>query len=353
MRYTGETCPVCHAVFTEDDDIVVCPDCGTPHHRKCYLKNKDCANTALHTSGFTWTPSAEKTVPNDTAGMQTPAEAYPKGPAVQTNTHVPAQHDGHRIVFCPQCGAQNAAEEPVCTECGARLYNTQNQPFSPPIQLPDMTARPFYARGTVISPTDIIDGNTVGDTAEYVRTSTERYIPKFYKLDKSGKKLSWNWAAFFFSPFWFFYRKLYAAGGILLALMLVVTGATMTPRYLQAFSAYAEIVMQSAEEGQTYTESFAAAAPAVQALAELPETQIQRYAVFLLHLFSALAANYLYKRKTGKDIAALRAQHPSPQEYRFLLFRRGGTSLAMGAASAMIYVLGMQVLLNLLMRFLL
>ena len=39
MRYTGETCPVCNKVFQEDDDIVVCPDCGTPHHRKCYLKN--------------------------------------------------------------------------------------------------------------------------------------------------------------------------------------------------------------------------------------------------------------------------------------------------------------------------
>ena len=31
MRYTGETCPVCNQVFQEDDDIVVCPDCGTPH----------------------------------------------------------------------------------------------------------------------------------------------------------------------------------------------------------------------------------------------------------------------------------------------------------------------------------
>ena len=58
-----------------------------------------------------------------------------------------AQSDGHHIVFCPQCGAQNAAEEPVCTECGARLYNMQNQPFSPPIQ--DITRLPERVRDDI------------------------------------------------------------------------------------------------------------------------------------------------------------------------------------------------------------
>lgn len=344
MRYTGQTCPICHTVFTEDDDVVVCPECGTPHHRKCYLQNNICANAERHTEDFVWSPSE-----TDAAA----AEAQPTNVPPTANSAPSAPHNGHRIVFCPQCGAQNAAEEPVCTECGARLYNMQNQPFSPQIQLPDMTARPFYANGTIISPTDTVDGNPVGDTAEYVRTSAERYIPKFYKLDKSGKKLSWNWAAFFFSPCWFFYRKLYAVGGILLALFLVITGATMTPRYLQALSAYAEVVMQSAEDGLTYEEALSTAAPAIQTLAELPETRIQNGTMFFLHLFSGLAANYLYKKKVGKDILHLREQKTSPEEYRFLLFRRGGTSLAMGAASAVIYVFGMQMLLNLLLRFLL
>lgn len=342
MRYTGQTCPICHAVFAEDDDVVVCPECGTPHHRKCYLNNKDCANAALHTGGFTWTPSVSET--------QTETAEPVTNPAPVPNA---AQHDGHRIVFCPQCGAQNAAEEPVCTQCGTRLYNTQNQPYSPQIQLPDMTARPFYAHGTVIAPTDTIDGNTVGDTAEYVRTSAERYIPKFYRLDKSDKKLSWNWAAFFFSPCWFFYRKLYAVGGILLALLLVITGATMTPRYIQATLDYQTVVLQAAEDGKTFLEAVDASTPEYAALQQLPETQIRYYASVFLHLFSGLAANYLYKKKVGKDIQHLRAQKPSPEEYRFLLFRRGGTSLAMGIASAAIYFFGMQILLNLLLRFLL
>lgn len=348
MRYTGETCSVCHAVFTDDDDIVVCPECGTPHHRKCYLENKDCANAARHAEDFVWTPAVARTAQADPAVADTPAETPPAESLPKS-----AQPDGHHIVFCPQCGAQNAAEEPVCTECGARLYNMQNQPFSPPIQLPDMSARPFYANGTVIAPTDTLDGNTVGDTAEYVRFHADRYIPKFYALEKSGKKLSWNWAAFLFSPFWFFYRKLYAVGGILLALMLVVTGATMTPRYMQANIEFQEAFLQAAEDGKTFLEAVDAATPAYRAVRQLPEAQIQYYSSVLIHLFSALAANYLYKKKTGKDIAALRAQHPKPQEYRFFLFRRGGTSILMAFASFMILMSGEQILFNIFSGFLL
>lgn len=37
-RYTGNHCPVCEQAFTDEDDIVVCPDCGTPYHRACWQK---------------------------------------------------------------------------------------------------------------------------------------------------------------------------------------------------------------------------------------------------------------------------------------------------------------------------
>ena len=110
-KYTGNTCPVCHKKFTADDDIVVCPDCGTPHHRKCYLKNKHCANEALHQSGFVWVPTAapetmaqpENTVPQ-AFGQQPPYGQTPD--------------DGHKIVFCPNCGKPLPAGAKFCSECG-------------------------------------------------------------------------------------------------------------------------------------------------------------------------------------------------------------------------------------------
>ena len=53
-KYTGNTCPVCHKKFTADDDIVVCPDCGTPYHRACWPK-EGCVHAAQHGS-FEWLP---------------------------------------------------------------------------------------------------------------------------------------------------------------------------------------------------------------------------------------------------------------------------------------------------------
>ncbi len=53
-RFTDKLCPVCRIRFTEIDDVVVCPDCGTPHHRSCYAENGSCGVEQYHSAGFTW-----------------------------------------------------------------------------------------------------------------------------------------------------------------------------------------------------------------------------------------------------------------------------------------------------------
>ena len=57
FRFTNEKCPVCNNTFEHDDDIVVCPECGTPHHRECYIENKSCANNHKHSEDFRWEPA--------------------------------------------------------------------------------------------------------------------------------------------------------------------------------------------------------------------------------------------------------------------------------------------------------
>ena len=42
MNYKGVSCPVCGQEFKEGDDIVVCPECGAPHHRSCYKQLGNC-----------------------------------------------------------------------------------------------------------------------------------------------------------------------------------------------------------------------------------------------------------------------------------------------------------------------
>ncbi len=65
------------------------------------------------------------------------------------------------------------------------------------------------------------------DLAEFFGPNAERYLARYEKLREKrsqGKQhfLSWNWAAFLLGFAWFFYRKMYAAGAVLLALPLVL-----------------------------------------------------------------------------------------------------------------------------------
>ena len=47
-------CPYCLKPFQENDDVVVCPDCGTPAHRACWKQNGHCLYENKHASGFVW-----------------------------------------------------------------------------------------------------------------------------------------------------------------------------------------------------------------------------------------------------------------------------------------------------------
>ena len=106
MDYRGQHCPICGKEFCDGDDIVVCPECGTPYHRECYKTAGHCVNEERHGESFEWKP-------------ETAPYKEEKTPNVGQN----ANDDGHKVVFCPVCGRENPAEEPNCLNCGARLYN--------------------------------------------------------------------------------------------------------------------------------------------------------------------------------------------------------------------------------------
>ena len=56
MDYRGQHCPICGKEFCDGDDIVVCPECGTPYHRECYKTAGHCVNEERHGESFEWKP---------------------------------------------------------------------------------------------------------------------------------------------------------------------------------------------------------------------------------------------------------------------------------------------------------
>lgn len=52
MDFYKYKCPVCNKQFKEGDDIVVCPECGTPHHRECYEQEEHCFYQDKHYTKF-------------------------------------------------------------------------------------------------------------------------------------------------------------------------------------------------------------------------------------------------------------------------------------------------------------
>lgn len=82
-RFTNKKCPVCRAPFTDNADIVVCPKCGTPHHRACWLQNNRCGVEKYHEQGFVWNgflpDETTQPAPSDTENSDPHKAVYPAG----------------------------------------------------------------------------------------------------------------------------------------------------------------------------------------------------------------------------------------------------------------------------------
>ena len=112
MKYTGIPCAACGKKFTAEDDVVVCPECGTPYHRACYKELGHCVNEARHAEGYVWQP------PKAAPGPSVPLEEQPHAPQNKT--------DGEGYVMCSRCGTVNPAGQERCDLCGYCLLYTSD-----------------------------------------------------------------------------------------------------------------------------------------------------------------------------------------------------------------------------------
>lgn len=118
MDYTNKICSVCGADFKEDDDIVVCPECATPHHRECWFANGKCINSDKHADGFVWTADSKASENINTDQPETDQH---------TETVFDFESDS-QVRICHVCSSENPADATHCGNCGAFFGETQEQP---------------------------------------------------------------------------------------------------------------------------------------------------------------------------------------------------------------------------------
>ncbi len=358
MNYENLNCPVCNNKFQDGEDIVVCPVCATPQHRECWQLNGRCANDDLHESGFVWKrenpvsapeTEAEETVENadnsdvkscHICGSENPEDALHCGNCGALFGEENQQNISKKCAFC---GKENSDDARHCNQCGAPLGYKGNQ----------------YIFGTDIEASEKIGENTAEDLAVFVQASAKRYLPKFKKFE-SGKKLSFNFAAFFFSPYWFFYRKLYKAG--VFFLVAFVTASILLSGFAEDIMVATADYAQSAIviEGNYYGEAEEISDLSEEDLTEMSqalEKEMKKMLVkirkpFLimlgvttvLRLICALIADKLYYKKILDDMKLIGETVEDKGMKRLMIARRGGLSpLAFGAS-----LLGETALVNLL-----
>lgn len=353
MNYFNTPCPVCGEPLKKDDDIVVCPECATPHHRECWMKNGCCVNSSLHSESFVWAPSvsteAEKTdVPDVSEDIQ-----------AEDN-----QSDSDATV-CHICGSENPNDSLHCGNCGALFGESEQPKTSCPFcgnENPEGTVFCHNCGSPLISSeqsnpfTGIpgIDGNetignyTAGDYAVYTQLNAGKYIPKFRKIE--SKKITFNWGAFFFGPNWFLFRKLYKIGVILLVVFASITMMTAsfqttlfeaTEKFrtqsqpiVEAESAD-DIVLYDAEIEKIITDYYS----------EIKKPLLILSSIFLLErLLCGFIANKFYYKKINADLKIIDETVEDKGVRNIMIARRGSVSFVAFFAGN----LGEQVILNLL-----
>ncbi len=302
--YEGYSCPVCGQRFVETDDIVVCPQCGLPHHRACWSAEGHCHLQHLHNTNEQWSRDKENNKTNQTE---------------QPPTHY-ANEQSLPYQICAQCHTRNPEFAEFCQHCGSPLKADDNWADDQPKTTHYSEYQPFRSTTNPVDPNEVIDDIKAADLYAFVGQKAEYYLPRFRRMAKNGKHSSWNWAAFFFGPLWLLYRKMYAYGAIVIILELLQAAVSEI-----AFSA----IGFAMTDEMTYAEIYAA----VEAALLIPENMYYLLAgwvlsavLFIISIALGIYGNRLYFNHCGKTIARLREKTPDLTSGE--LSTSGGVSIA-------------------------
>lgn len=302
-KFTGSECLVCKEKFTDNDDIVVCPQCGTPYHRECYAEEGSCINTSLHEENKSWSETQKINHSEDELSKK-----------------------------CPFCNHDNKAHTLICEQCGASLVDrmnlgeennqSQDNPFGQQTGIPNPNIFTFNPNDRYggINPDDTLDGDVkVSEAADFVGTNILYYLMNFKRMKDMKRKISTSFISLFFSEFYFAYRKMIPEAVITIILKTIIFIPTII-YYLK------NMVGTFVEKG--YALSFIKSIDIESVSFSLYST-IANYASIAISILAFLFANWLYYRHMQRKINKIKNQYSSQEDISAKIIMSGGTSVAL------------------------
>lgn len=340
MRFKDVQCVYCDKIFTENDDVVVCPQCGSPHHRECWKENGCCKNEQLHEEGFEWK------FPEHLKPVISLKREQPSSPEAAYKFK-----NGESAIACPHCGSLNYGFDAVCMQCKQPLNDNRIAPDDEATaQLSPEQRFEYYRQFGGLKPDTVIASVKAEDYAAYIGKNAGRYIRKFAVMERFGKRFSVSLCAFLFGPIWFFYRKLWKEGLLFLLSLLVLTGigtyCSLTEPMKVYLNDYAEVFADTVtvmletntfeqKDMDEYNRKLTELAKAYES-SEFSQTDkikntcsiVLSYASLALSFVMSLCADVLYKKKIKKDIAAMQKSYENDEpSYKKALSAKGGVSV--------------------------
>ena len=277
-RYTGEKCLICSQDFKDNDDVVVCPECGTPYHKDCYKEKGNCINLTLHESGKSWNKEILNEVPTGSA------RRLPKQSQTVKNEKI-----------------ENAEPQDDIND--------------------DFRKIEFDSEATCfgLDPEEIIDEEeniTLGETMDYVKSNRFFYLLAFKRLKNSFLKISINLIAIFYPEYYCVSRKMYIWAAIL----------TVCRVFLQmpAMILMAQTVQMPQMPGldMSFLDSFIDVTGINKRMSE-----VMMNCDIALRVCFGLIANQLYFRNIISKLKKMRIRYPDTEKYKEVVKSSGGISI--------------------------
>ncbi len=347
MKYENIPCAACGEAFRATDDVVVCPVCGAPHHRACWIRAGSCACSAQHSPDFAWVSPVQPAAPAENAAAE----------------EAPRLKNGEGVVVCPNCSANNYENDIYCMRCGAKLHPQPEEERPHEYARREDPQESFDRQGFVedfnrfggLDPNAMVDGIPVCEYSDYVGgKSPGRIIRRIAVSERFGRSVAWIPSAFLFGPIWFFYRKM-KKEGLLISLVLILLGACVGLLQInEPFIAFVKgaqeatfAMMSGQSTPEEYRDRLLTLEEEFQSVELTGSDAVKsRTSLFLQYalmlgspLFCGLLGLKFYRKKAGADIRAIRGKCSDIGSYRAMLMREGGTSPGLAVVGVLLMLI--------------